>query len=299
MREYFQPDSLASLLECLGRAPENSRILAGGTDLMVRLREDPAEESPIISLCDVPELRAIRRNGDVLVLGAMVTHAAACEDDRIKQWFYALHMACSQVGSQQIRNKGTLGGNLCSASPAGDILPCVFLYGTSMEILRADGKRKLVPAEEFLIGRGKTALEPGEILAALRLPIREGRKSAFVKIGLRREVSIAQLSLAMSWKEDTAENGDLLLRDPEAFLGAADVRPVRLNEVKEVLEGKPFSEENAALLAAGLRERIRGIRENRKTPPRLKITEAERMYKERASAAAVYDMMEIVRGLRD
>ena len=189
-------------------------------------------------------------------------------------------MACSQVGSQQIRNKGTLGGSLANASPAGDIIPCIFLYGGKIEILGEHGIRS-VDAESFLLENGCTLLGRNELITSILLPLEEERKSCFVKLGSRREVTIAQISLCISWKEEDNEKKDM-----KGFIGAVDIRPVEFEKAYLLGENSEESREEAA---AWLADKIRGIRSNRTRESKLKITEAEKLYKERAVKGIVFD----------
>lgn len=278
--EYLQPKSWGELKEDLQRLTEKSVILAGGTDLMPKIRSGKKEPNLYLSLCRMEELKAIERQGEWLKIGAMAAHTQASEDPFIRKYFTALAMACSQIGSQQIRNKGTLGGSLANASPAGDIIPCIFLYGGKIEILGENGIRS-VDAESFLLENGCTLLGRNELITSILLPLEEERKSCFVKLGSRREVTIAQISLCISWKEEDNEKKDM-----KGFIGAVDIRPVEFEKAYLLGENSEESREEAA---AWLADKIRGIRSNRTKESKLKITEAEKLYKERAVKGIVFD----------
>lgn len=278
---YMQPGSLAELNELLPALPERTAILAGGTDLMPKLRAKRPELDGMLSLCQVPELREIRTEEGWLKLGAMVTHAAAAGDGTVGRYFQALQMACSHVGSQQIRNKGTLGGSLANASPAGDIMPCVFLYGGQVELLGPEGSRRL-PVEEYLGPDGRTALGRNELLTALWLPVVPELHSCFVKLGSRTEVTIAQISMCAAWRQ--RPEGPELLR---AWTGAIDRRPVPF-PAPELLARAETAEQAAEVLAG----EIRRLRQSRSRPSRLKLTQDEQLYKERAAKGVIYDLME-------
>ena len=289
---FLQPSTKKQLLSAMGKLTENSAILAGGTDLLIDMREKHREPDLILSLCKMKELGCISQEGTCLRIGSMVTHDQAANDPEIRKYFPALSMACSQVGSKQIRNKGTIGGNLMNASPAADMLPVMYLFHAVLEILSPDGSIRLIPVEELLKGPGRTVLQTGELLQAVRLPEAEGRKSCFVKLGARKEVTIAEISLAFSWEER-----DGVLCSTEGILGAVDTKPVILTETADFLDGRRASDiqGQAEALAESLAGRIRRIRENRTRPPRLRITEGERLYKERAVKGVVYDALELIR----
>ena len=292
---YLQPASHADLLEALGKMTENSRFIAGGTDVLVERRREPERPDLLVSLSHVPELHEIRMEPEgygagsagMLRIGAAVTHAAIAADPLVRRYFTALAEACGMVGSQQIRNRGTLGGNLCNATPADDTMPCVLLYGGELEILDASGLTRRIPAEELVTGFGRTSLVPGEILTAVLLPVREDRKSAFVKLGSRKSVTTAQLSMAVSWEtEGTAVTA------ADAYLGAVSLRPVRIPEIGEILRGSRAEDTDLCVRALNdvLRARIRSEQKKRTRPSRLKITEDERRYKERAAIGIADDV---------
>lgn len=277
---YIQPSCMEELRRALSVLPERTAVLAGGTDLMPRLRAKRPELDAMLSLWAIPELRFIEEREGWVRIGAMVTHAQTAENEAVGRYFHALQMACSHVGSQQIRNKGTLGGSLANASPAGDIMPCLFLYGGQVEILGPGGGRRL-PAEEYLGVDGRTALGTNEILTALWLPIVPELHSCFVKLGSRTEVTIAQISICAAWHEQP-EGPEIL----SAWVGAIDRRPVPF-PVPEYLARADTAKQAADALAG----EIRRISQSRSRPSKLKITEAEQRYKERAAAGVIYDIM--------
>lgn len=278
---YLQPDTLEELQSLLPSLPEKTAVLAGGTDLMPKLRARHPDCSCILSLWKIPQLRAVEEQEGWLKIGAMVTHAAAARDPRICRWFRGLSMACSHVGSQQIRNKGTLGGSLVNASPAGDIAPCVVLYHGEVELLGASGTRRLT-MDQFLSSDGRIDLKPGEILTAIWLPIDEALNSCFVKLGSRREVTIAQISLCAAWHTEDGTRTQI-----RAVASAIDRRPCPFPN-PQLLADQTKAEE----AAQGLARKIQEIRLQRTRPPKLKLTPAEQLYKERAAKGVVYDLLD-------
>ncbi len=287
---YFQPRTRQELSEALGQMTENSRIIAGGTDLMAAIRGSNSSTDCYISLFCLGDMAGIQKENGWVRVGAAATHDEIAKNPIIQENFRALSMACSKVGSQQIRNKGTIGGNLVNASPAGDMLPCVCLFRGEVEILKADGSTYRMPARDFLQGAQKTALKPKEALYAVWLPVQKNRRSTFVKLGSRKEVTIAQISMAVSWEKGT------YFQEIEGYLGAVDTKPIYLEEMDRILSGRPVGMEQREELTCSLQERIRIIRQNRKRPPKLKITEAEQLYKERAVRSVVYDVIDQMEG---
>lgn len=285
---YLQPDTMEELIGILPALPGNTAVLAGGTDLMPMIRTRHPDYDCILSLWKIPELRVIEETGGgFLKIGAMVTHAAAAESDLVRRYFQGLYMACGHVGSQQIRNKGTLGGSLVNASPAGDIAPCICLYGGEVELLGGGGSRR-IKMEEFLSPEGKPCLGRGEILTAIYLPIDRELNSCFVKLGSREEVTIAQISLCAAWKNRDGKR-DVI----RAFAGAIDRTPCPFPNPSLLSDGR-----SAEQAAEALAQLIRQIRLKRTRPPKLKLTEAEQLYKERAARGVVYDVMELIGAVR-
>jgi len=274
--QYIQPQNLSELRTALQEQTPHSVILAGGTDLMVALRKSRPVVDRYLDPRFVQEMHGITQEQDQLRIGAMTTHTEASEDPAIRRYFAALAMACSAVGSQQIRNKGTLGGSLANASPAGDIMPCVCLFRGDIELLSPEGFRRL-PVGDFLLGPGRTCLSARDIITAIFLPLDDALDSCFVKLGNRKEVSTAQISLCLSWGY---QDGHRVRQ--EAWLGAVDEKPI-------FVENAAAIDQDIESFSSMLSDRIQRIRLHRKRDSKLKITEAEKRYKERAIRGVVFD----------
>jgi len=281
---YLQPETMGKLQECLCNMTEKSVIIAGGTDIMVHIRNKKPHIDTYLSLCKLNEMQGISEHDGWIRIGAMTTHSEAASNDKIKRYFHALSSACDHVGSQQIRNKGTIGGSLMNANPAGDVLPCIMLFGGEIEIFSAEGIHKRISIDKFLTEAGKPLISKHEVLMAIWLPVDGNKKSCFVKLGSRAEVTIAQISLCLSWEktEDKYNN-------TKAYMGAVDTIPLKIEEVQDVLGNNPLRIENMDAFSKILSEKIRAIRMNRKHESKLKILEYEKLYKERAVKGVVYD----------
>ena len=189
-----QPHGLADALVAVAEDP-SATVLAGGTDLMVAVNEGTRPVERVISLRGVRELAGWRDDGADVVIGAGTTYAAMLEGD-LGARLPALAQAARTVGSPQIRNAGTLGGNLATASPAGDTLPVLLALGASVEVAGPGGVR-LLPVGEFLVGPKRTALEPGELITGVRVPRRPGPQE-YLKVGVRNAMVIAVASVAFA-----------------------------------------------------------------------------------------------------
>jgi CO/xanthine dehydrogenase FAD-binding subunit len=192
-----RPTSIAAALDALAAAPD-ALVLAGGTDVMVGVNEGLRRPTDVVALAGVDELRRTRveriDGRDVLVIGAGVTYAALAAPaiaDRVP----ALAIAARTVGSPQIRNAGTIGGNLGTASPAGDTLPVLHALDAMVEAVGPAGSRVL-PVREFVTGPKRTALAPGELIAAVHVPVLRGPQD-YLKVGVRNAMVIAVASVAL------------------------------------------------------------------------------------------------------
>jgi len=169
-------------------------VLAGGTDLMVEVNRGERDMDDVVAVDRVAELRGWSRDGDVLRIGAGAT-CADLSDGEPAALVPALAQAARTVGSPQIRNAATLGGNLGTASPAGDTLPVLAALDATVELRSSDGGRAL-SLDEFVVGPKATALAPGELIVAVRVPVLDGPQE-FLKVGTRNAMVISVASLAL------------------------------------------------------------------------------------------------------
>lgn len=193
--DYHRPDSLVEASELL--AGDGAVALAGGTDLLVAIRRHTARPTVVVDLKSVPEITAdLEIEGDKLKIGGRVVMSQLVRDRHVKQHFPALAEAASVVGSVQIRNRATLAGNLCNASPAADTAPPLLAYRATVAISGAGGSRT-IPLQDFFVGPGSTVLSPGEIVTSVQLPMPTTRVgSAFARVTRRRGVDLATVNLA-------------------------------------------------------------------------------------------------------
>jgi CO/xanthine dehydrogenase FAD-binding subunit len=196
--DILQPGTLAEALELRAAHPD-AVALAGGTDLMVELNFDRARPGAVLDLTRVPELTEWAPEDGRLRVGAGVTYTRIVDElgDRLP----GLAIASRTVGSPQIRNRGTVGGNLATASPAGDGLPPLYTSGAEVELASRTGTRR-VPVAEFVTGPKRTALAPDELITAFVLPPAAGPQQ-FAKVGTRNAMVIAVCSVSLAlWPEE-------------------------------------------------------------------------------------------------
>jgi CO/xanthine dehydrogenase FAD-binding subunit len=231
--EFIQPGNWAEALAVKAEVPA-AVPLAGGTDLMVELNFGARRPPALLDLTRVSELRHWDVDGNQVRLGAGVTYSQVITELRDK--LPGLALAARTVGSPQIRNRGTVGGNLGTASPAGDAHPPLLAAGAKVEIASVTGTR-LLPADQFFTGPKKNALEPGELIAAVRIPLPSGPEQ-FSKIGTRNAMVIAVAAFSLALHADRQEVG--------TGIGSAGPTPMRARQAEKFLA--------AALAEAGLWE---------------------------------------------
>jgi CO/xanthine dehydrogenase FAD-binding subunit len=199
--EVLTPRSLDEALRFKAEQPEAVPI-QGGTDLMVELNFDRARPPALLNLNEVPELRGWSRENGTLRLASGLTYTEAMEAPLADE-AHALAEASRTVGGPQIRNRGTIGGNLGTSSPAGDALPPLLVYGAELELASTRGSRT-VPLLEFLVGPKRNTLEPDELIVAVRMSA-AGPRQTFMKVGPRNAMVIAVVSLALVVDEERGE----------------------------------------------------------------------------------------------
>jgi carbon-monoxide dehydrogenase medium subunit len=197
--QYARPTSLADAVATLAERGPDARILAGGTDLIIRLRDGTYAPSVVVDLKRVPELapRIEQLDGSVRIsAGTVMTDLV--DSALVQRWFPVLAEAARYVGSVQIRNRATLAGNQCNASPAADTAPPLLVYRARLEVAGSSGTR-VVPLDEFFVRSGVTTLAPGELVTAILLPIPGvPTGAAFARRTRRRGHDLAAVTLAVS-----------------------------------------------------------------------------------------------------
>jgi carbon-monoxide dehydrogenase medium subunit len=201
---YERPERLADALALLAEPGVDARPLAGGTDLIIRIRDGTIRPSTVVDVKRVAELaRGISVEGGWLRIGARTTMTDLLHDDRIRRDYEALAEGAAVVGSVQIRNRATLAGNICNASPAADTVPALLVYGTRVVAVGAGGRRS-IPLDRFFVRSGVTTLAPGELVESIELPLPEGpRGAAAVRRTRRRGHDLASVTLAVSIADRT------------------------------------------------------------------------------------------------
>ena len=265
--QYFAPQKIEEALEILSKYGKEIKIIAGGTDLLIQYYDRLYEVGSWLDLENIKELKEIKIYQNQMIIGAMVTHAQLEKSQDIKKYYPVLSQAAADIGSPQIRNRGTIGGNIVNASPAGDLLSPLMAYDAQFRLLSTQGK-KIVPVEEFFIGPKKTILEPAQLLTRIILPLPSERTcGCWIKIGKRKALIIATITLALV--VEMAEDNKTV-NDVRTCLGSVAPTPIEIKEIREKMVDKKFSELDFNQLGQIVEDKIspiddiRGTREYRK-----------------------------------
>ncbi|HSL75409.1 MAG TPA: xanthine dehydrogenase family protein subunit M [Candidatus Limnocylindrales bacterium] len=196
---YERPDRLADALGFLASGDGSARPLAGGTDLIIRLRDGTLQPRTVVDVKGIAEFsRDIRVEDGWLQIGARTTMTDLLRDERIRRDYTALAEAAAYVGSVQIRNRATLVGNICNASPAADTAPALLVHGARVVAVGQAGRRT-IPLEDFFVKSGVTTLQPGELVEAIEMPLAVGRRSSVhARRTRRRGHDLASVTLAVA-----------------------------------------------------------------------------------------------------
>jgi CO/xanthine dehydrogenase FAD-binding subunit len=255
------PRDLAAAYAALaaGTAAEPVRPIAGGTDLMVTLTGELAPPpASVVDLWAVDALRGIAIDGDALSLGALTTYTDIRRSVLCREHVPALVDASATIGAAQIQNRGTLGGNIANASPAGDTLP-VLLAADATFVLGSERGEREVRADEFWTGYRRTALAHDELVVRIRIPLVAGREMRFRKIGTRRAQAISKVVMAVAWQ------GDGTWRGVRVALGSVAATPIRAAATESALEDRAPTPETADRAAETLAGELAPIDDVRST----------------------------------
>ncbi|OPY77302.1 MAG: Nicotinate dehydrogenase FAD-subunit [Syntrophorhabdus sp. PtaU1.Bin153] len=232
------PSTAEDLWRILGDNPD-ALLCAGGTDLLVKVRAGMIRPVSLVCLERLDDFRGIRDEGDTFSIGACTPHTEIVTSSAIDAFLQVLKKAVHVLGSPPIRNMATLGGNICTASPAGDTLPALYALDAELELWSRSHVRRL-PIDQFITGPGKTTLRKGEVLAAVRVRKPAGKFiHHFEKVGQRQAMSISIANLAALVKVDQTDT----IENISLAWGSVGPTIVRSREVETALKGTKLSVE--------------------------------------------------------
>lgn len=229
--DYVRPQTVDEAVRFLNEPGLVSQPLAGGTDILVYIRQAKPWFDRLVDISRLEELKIIRQQGTIIYLGAGLTFSEVVESRLLKSWVPFLVEACQNVGSEQIRNLGTLGGNVINAAACADSLPPLVCLDAVAHLRSLAGERE-IPLSQLVTGPNRVDRQPGELLTHFHFAVPpEGARSAFIKLGRRNAQSISRLSMAAIGHTTAAGLVDFVRLTP----GAATPRTVRFGAVEDML----------------------------------------------------------------
>jgi len=256
--EYHAPKTLADACVLLDELGEKAIVLGGGSDLLHKMKNGHLTPEHVVSLKHMKQLHEVRYEpGRGIIVGALVTPFGVYTSTLLQERYMSLSMASHEMGNPQVRNRGTVGGNLCNASPLADLPPLLIALNSSVKIVEYAGER-VVPLEEFICGPGKTLIKRDEILTEVIIPDQPTTGSTYIKFGLRKAGALAVVSVAASV---TVQDGVLV--DVRIVMGAVAPVPLRAKEAEDAIRGQKITDallEKAADLAAAESRPITDLR---------------------------------------
>ena len=259
-KEYFQPQNLDKALELKAEYGDQIEVAAGSTDLLVANYEKLHEIEYWLDLDKLDQLKKIEVKENKLHIGAVVSHLQLIKSDLVQEKFAVLAAAAADVGSPQIRSRGTIGGNICTSSPAGDLLAPLLSYEADFKLQSAAGER-IVAAEDFFTGPKRNLMEADELLTEIIIPLTENkREGAWIKVGRRKALVISTLTLSvvLEFKKEKIIKAGIAM-------GSVAPTPIRLGAVEEMLTGSSLKELDYKKLGQEVKARINPIDDLRGT----------------------------------
>jgi carbon-monoxide dehydrogenase medium subunit len=237
--QYLKPTTMKQALDALDEYRDQARLIAGGTDLMVQWKKRAINPKALISLRNIPELHFIENNGD-LVIGAGTTHRSIELSDSIRRKYPVLTDAVDNLGSIQVRNSATIGGNICNAAPSADTAPPLLVLEAMVNLVGPDGERS-IPISEFFGGPSRTALAQGEIVTdfSIKGP-GSNTGAAYWKHTKRKAMDLPILGVACLISFDESMK---ICNKVRIALGVAAPTPIRVPGAEEYLRGKEITPE--------------------------------------------------------
>ncbi|CCJ33251.1 FAD binding domain-containing protein [Caloramator australicus] len=256
--EAIKPKNLEEVLEYKSKYKGDAKIIAGGTDLIIKIRKGEENPKALIDISSLNELKGIRETLEYIEIGPATTFTEICECILLNKNLKGLKDAARSVGSPQIRNRGTVGGNICNASPAADTVPPLLALD-SILVIEGKGKKREIYLKDFFKDKGRGELEGDEILTKIKFknPLKN-QGLGFYKLGLRKALAISRLSFAVFLEIDEMNRIEIV----RIASGAIGKFPMRELEVEEYLTGRIINEntieEAETLLERVIFERLKG-----------------------------------------
>ena len=259
--QYLAAKTIDEAVDAHAKANGSARFLAGGTDLLVQIKSGIRKPNLVIDIKKIVELNSIQEiSENEFVIGASVSGANLNRNPKFAKLWPGVLEAFRLIGSEQIQGRASLGGNLCNGSPAGDSVPALIAAGCKA-VIAGPGLRKEIPIENFHLGPGKTILENGQMLVALKFPKRNNNSAdAYLRMTPRTEMDIAVVGCGVNI---SIENG--VCTNARVSLGAVAPKPLLINEASDILVGSSLDEETLEKVSKICRDACNPIDDKRGT----------------------------------
>jgi CO/xanthine dehydrogenase FAD-binding subunit len=244
--DYVSFTDLGETLNFLTLYGDESKVIAGGTDLLIKLSAGEAKANYVVNLLNIAEFSQIETHDDRISIGPTATHTELEYSPILNKFAPVLCRGAGVIGSPQIRNQGTIGGNIGNASPAADTVPALMVLNSRIKVISKRGER-WVPVADFFVSPHETILASDELIGEIEVEkLPENTLFSFQRVARRRAMDIAQMSVAVILFMD--DEGDRI-REARIAPGSVTPTPVRISEAEKILEGKPATEEIIQLAA--------------------------------------------------
>lgn len=254
IENYYNAKTIEEAVSLLKEHPD-TRIISGGSDVLIKIREGKMAGTSLVCIRDIEELKGVKKteSGDIYI-GAGTTFSHITNDPIIQECIPVLGEAVDEVGGPQIRNIGTIGGNICNGAVSADSAPTVFSLNALLRIEDGKGGRT-VPVRDFYLGPGRVDLKRGEILTHVIIPFKEydGYRGNYIKYSMRKAMDIATLSCSVVSKVNKEKN---ILEDVRITFGVAAPVPFRCEKTEAAIKGMAVNEELYKAVEEGVRQEI-------------------------------------------
>lgn len=281
LNQAFKCNTIEETADLLHEYGERAKIIAGGTDIVVHMKEDKLSPEVLIDIAKIQDLKIIKEEEGKIIIGASSTFTEVMESGLFDGNMYGLYKALRMVGSPQIRNKGTIGGNVANGSPAADSVPPLIALGATLKIISKNNSRE-VSIEDFFENRQKYGLKPDELLTYIEFKKPDiNQYLSFSKLGLRKALAISRITISMLVESENNE-----IKNIKIASGSIGKYPMREKEVEVALKLKSLDDDIISMSVKALQDSMDERLKGRGTLP----------YKRRATVSLLEECIEQTKG---
>lgn len=263
VKDVFNCNRIDEVIRLLDEYKDKSKLIAGGTDIIVAMREKKLDPDVLIDISKIKELKGIGAKDNIVKIGAATTFTELVNNPLFKEEFFGLYKACKLVGAPQIRNKGTIGGNVANNSPAADAVPPLICLDAKLELVSKEGIRK-VRLEDYYIDKNKYGLKDNEFIKSIEFDKPDKNEIlTFAKLGLRKALAISRITASALIKL----NDKNIIKKIKVSSGSISKYPIREFKVEEYLQDKELNENTIEGSVVVIKEEMDKRLEGRSTLP--------------------------------